>query len=200
MAMVDYGALLRVNGKFINKNKGLFMDMKDAVGFVLETAKYPQWHDININDNYFVYAGCEDLLLCFYKTYFYVISNGEVVRTYSDNNLEAETLLVNGISIKVKHLDNDWIIDKLEIDYDDKKYVSKNKWSRYIKRVGEVNRKRPLKYKTHRYIASWEHNEKIYEVIFGYGIEPNEDVWNTIKCKSYEFTDKERKIIDEWFK
>ena len=33
MAMIDYGAMLRVDGKFINKNCDLFMEQSDT-GYV----------------------------------------------------------------------------------------------------------------------------------------------------------------------
>ena len=199
MAMADYGALLKINNEFVNKNKNLFMDMKEAVGFELEKTTYSDNKNININNNYFVYAGCKDLLLCFYKTFFHVVSNGKLIRTYVGNDFKYETLLVKNTSIKVEHLDNDWIMEKLEVDKDMKEYLSKKKWARYVKRIGEVNRKRPLKYKTQRYIVTWEHAGNKYEVIFGYGIDPNKEVWDDIKYKSYEFTDKERVIINKWF-
>lgn len=198
MAMIDYGALLKINDEFINKNENLFMDMKEAVGFVLEKATYLD-KDININDNYFIYAGSKDLLLCFYKTWFLIISNGKVIREYSGNDFNSEKLFIKDISITVAHLDNDWIIDKLEVDEDMKGCLRKKKWLKYVKRIGEVNRKRPLKYKTQRYIVTWEHAGNKYEVIFGYGIDPNKEVWDDIKYKSYEFTDKERVIINKWF-
>jgi hypothetical protein len=199
MAMIDYGALLKINGNFINKNKGMFMDMQEAVGFVLEVARYNENDFIDINDNFYVYAGSKDLLLCFYKTYFYVIRNGEIIKKHSGSTFNSETLFADDVHIKVKHLDNEWLVDKAETNQDYKEEMSKEKWLRYVKRIGEMNRKRPIKYKTNRYIASWKHNGNKYEVIFGYGIDPNEEVWNDIKFKSYGFTDKERTIIDEWF-
>lgn len=200
MSMIDYGALLKVNGKFINKNKDMFMDMQEAVGFILEKATYPKWKDININGNFYVYAGSEDLLLCFYKTYFYVIKNGNIVRVYAGNDFKSESLFVGNVIIKVEHLDNDLLIDKAEVDKYYKEVLLKKQWFRYVKRIGEINRKKPLKYKTQRYIASWEYNNNKYEVIFGYGVDPNEEIWEDIKNKSYDFTDKERNIIDKWFK
>lgn len=48
-------------------------------------------------------------------------------------------------------------------------------------------------------MATWEYKGKKYEVIFGEGIDPNEDVWNNIKYDRYGFTDAERQIIDRWF-
>lgn len=51
-----------------------------------------------------------------------------------------------------------------------------------------------------RNIVQFELNGHTYEVIFGYGIDPSEKVWGSIKDEHYEFTDLERQIIDSWFK
>lgn len=40
MAAVDYGALLRVNGKFINYNKNLFSEIIYPEGDIPERAQY----------------------------------------------------------------------------------------------------------------------------------------------------------------
>jgi hypothetical protein len=44
-----------------------------------------------------------------------------------------------------------------------------------------------------------DYNGHHYEVIFGYGVEPNERVWNDIKNESYGFRPDEVKLIDNWF-
>lgn len=58
MAFIDYGALLKVNGEFINKNRDIFMNKSDT-GYICEKAKDDQgdWH--SVQGNYFVYAGDE---------------------------------------------------------------------------------------------------------------------------------------------
>ena len=75
MSAIDYGALLRVNGKFINKNDDLFSYCSDT-GYVCDKATYYSDYEkkeieIDIMGNYYVYAGDENFLLCFYKGYFY---------------------------------------------------------------------------------------------------------------------------------
>ena len=55
------------------------------------------------------------------------------------------------------------------------------------------------KTRSSRWLATWDYNGNHYEVIFGYGIDPNKDVWNRIKLDSYDFSDVERQIIDGWF-
>lgn len=49
------------------------------------------------------------------------------------------------------------------------------------------------KYRTQRYIAEWSYDNRKYEVIFGYGVDPISKVWNGIKYDCYGFTEIERK-------
>ena len=51
----------------------------------------------------------------------------------------------------------------------------------------------------YRFIAEWDYNGHHYEVIFGYGIDNDEEVWNKIKNDSYGFRQDEIAIIDSWF-
>ena len=60
MAMVDYGAVLKKNGIVIHRND-FFMDMQKAVGFTINKIQDKDGYDYQINDNYFVYIGDEEL-------------------------------------------------------------------------------------------------------------------------------------------
>lgn len=220
MAAIDYVALLRVNGKFINKNQELFMDTSDT-GYVLEKARYADTSiydkDIDIDGNFYVYAGDKDLILTFYKGYFYIISDGLIVKAISYVPFISETFYIGDNHIKVSHLESE-----LQNNEDDletwKEYVKKNwcgttgneklcelenglqQYKHYIKRLKrKASGRNVYKYRTQRWIAKWEHNGNKYEVIFGYGIDPNQDVWNDIKNDSYGFTEKEIGIVDKWF-
>lgn len=220
MAAIDYGALLRVNGQFINKNKNLFMNASDT-GYIIERAKYADTSiydkDVEIDGNFYVYAGDKNLLLTFYKGFFYVISNGLIIDAISNVPFISETLYIADTSITVFHLE-----PELQIEKDDlgtwKDYVKENwldatgeeklgdlqngfrEYKRFIKRLKrKVAGRNVYKDRTQRWLAQWEHNGDMYEVIFGYGIDPNEEVWNDIKHSSYGFTKREVEIIDEWF-
>ncbi|MBS5083240.1 MAG: hypothetical protein KH031_24155 [Clostridiales bacterium] len=219
MAMIDYGALLRINGKFINKNIGLFMNQSNT-GYILEKARYKNSsvNDkyININGNFYVYAGDKNLLLTFHKGSFYVISNGIILKSISFVPFIAETFYINDISIKVAHLEPDIQAnsDKIETW---KEFVRNNwinatgeekiydlehgfqEYKRFIKRVKRARRNSIYKYRTNRWNVEWKYNGDKYEVIFGYGIDPNIETWNEIKNNSYGFTEKEINIIDKWF-
>ena len=209
VSAIDYGALLRVNGEFINKNSGLFMNCSDT-GYVCDKATYfdKYWNkerEIDINGNYYIYAGDENFMLCFYKGYFNVIHNNKVIHTVMYNRFNSETFYLDEFpTVKVEHLDKEFQRDYYEHpDEADKNYFiycygkkkGYSKYLRYLKR----NSKGYFKYRTERWLATWEYNGKKYEVIFGYGIDPNENVWNDIKFDAYDFTDVERNIIDSWF-
>lgn len=208
MSMIDYGALLRVNGKFINKNCGLFMHCSDT-GYICDKATYFNSYqnkedEININGNYYVYAGDKNFLLCFYKRYFYVIHNNKVIHTVIHNQFLSETFYLDGFpSVTVEHLDKNFV----------KRYYNKpedldRKWliQRHGKKNGLLRLSRWIKHSrkfdkelTNRWKATWDYNGNHYEVIFGSGIDPNEETWNRIKFDSYGFTNVEREIIDSWF-
>lgn len=218
MAVIDYGALLKVNGEFINKNCNLFMNNSNT-GYILEKAKYADTSiydkEININGNFYVYAGDKDLLLTFYKWYLYVISNEKIIKVISDNPFISEEFYINGVNIKVSHLEPDIQVEVSNIvtweDYIKENWIDatgheklnelKNgirEYKSFLRRV-KASRRRVYKYRTNRWITEWEHNGNKYEVIFGDGIDPNAEVWNRIKKDSYGFTEREINIINEWF-
>ena len=221
MAAIEYGALLRVNGEFVNKNKNLFMDTSNT-GYVLDKARYEDSSiydkDVDIDGNFYVYAGDKDLLLTFYKVYFYVISDCLILTVVSNVPFISETFNINGVQIKVSHLEPELQIDKGEDIGTWKDYVREN-WEEatgdeklsqlengsklykiFLKKLKrKASARNVYKDRTQRWIAEWEHNGDKYEVIFGYGIDTNENVWNDIKNDSYGFTEREIRIIDEWF-
>lgn len=220
MSMIDYGALLRVNGKLVNKNCNLFMESSNT-GYSLEKARYADVSiydkDVDIRGNFYVYAGDENLLLAFYKGYFYVISNGEILKVVSNVPFISETFYIGEVKVKVSHLDPD-----IQVKEDDigtwKEYVKENwvdatgeeklcelynglrEYKLFCKRSKrKAFGQSAYKYRTARWLVEWEHAGDKYEVIFGYGVDPNEDVWNDIKNELYEFTKREIEVIDRWF-
>ena len=222
MAFIDYGALLKVDDKFVNKNTDLFMECSNT-GYKLEKALYRydgEEHEIDISGNFYVYAGDENLLLAFYKGYFYVISNGRVIRSVSYVPFLSETFYIDvndigSVEIKVSHLDKEYKYDKDPVeswpDYVREHWVGATgseklsdleggrKYYRNFQRyVKKMRRYKGYKYLTGRWIAEWNYNGHHYEVIFGHGVDSNEDVWESIKDK-YDFSETEVKLIDRWF-
>lgn len=208
MSMVDYGALLRVDGKLVNRDGDLFMDMQEAVGFTLDKAQYfynGKDYEIDISDNFYVYAGKPEFLLTFYKTHFYIISNGKVIKSVStDERINEYSFYINGVNVTVSQLDKKWRNNYYEkFDDDDKERLyylhGKKRANMIIYRQAKKSRRVSYRYKSCRYIAKWEHDGKKYEVLYGYGIEPDFDIWNGVKDRAYDFSDDEKKFIDSWF-
>ena len=220
MAMIDYGALLRVDGKFINKNQDLFMKASDT-DYVCEKAIDKEGNEYDIDGNYFVYAGDKDFLLVFYKRLYKIISNEKILRTcYMTFNsiIHYFDTLPN---VQVSRLSKTFEIEKVESVGLWKDYMREHwygatgdeklsdlqgggkeykKFMKRAKRVGYLNKhKKGCKYRPYRFIAEWNYNGRHYEVIFGYGIDPNEETWNRIKHKSYGFRADEIELIDSWF-
>lgn len=229
IAAIDYGSLLRINGEFINKNGDLFMDCSDT-GYVCDKAtyfdEYKNKEDVmDINGNYYVYAGDENFMICFYKGYMNVISNNKQICSRLNMPFASETIYLDGFpTIHVHHLDKNIYIEPVESIGTWKDWVKEN-WIgatgeeklselengvksfrvflRALKRNARdrKNSKRWYRYRTGRWLSTWDYNGNHYEVIFGYGIDPDEKVWERIKFDDdgYGFTDVEREIIDSWF-
>lgn len=195
MAMVDYGAILKVNGKFINKNKNIG-------GFVI--------------------VGDKDFLLTFYKYSCYIYHNEKVISYTHEMPFNGMVIYNENLpSVKIEHLDKErqpwkselftwreyvdihlfYANDLTEKDLKDIKNRYHKHYIKYLRRLKDKKRiDSQYKNYTPRWKATWDYKDNHYEVIFGAGIDPNEKVWNIIKNKAYDFTDYERKIIDEWFK
>lgn len=205
MAMIDYGAILMIDGKRYNNE--LFMETSDC-GFVPEKAyskKYDQWMDIR--GNFFVYAGDDNFMIVFYKTWCCVISAGEILYTASyDMRYNGETRYFDGLpTVTFEHLDKNLYEEHWDVDDDDYDYLvrayGKRRGELYYHRLLKRNRRNNSfwKVRTNRYIARWEYNGKKYEVIYGYGVDPNPEVWKDIRDSSYGFTEIEKQKINRCF-
>jgi len=113
MAMVDYGAVLKKNGIVIHRND-FFMDMQKAVGFTIDKIQDKDGYDYQINNNYFVYIGDEELLICVYKTQLLIISNSKIIHRVFGANVNFYSMHdkfrlkfeVNGVKIDIKRISN----------------------------------------------------------------------------------------------
>lgn len=199
MAFIDYGALLRINDKFINKNQDMFMDL------IYETAIDDKGNEYNINGNYFVGAGDKNFYLVFYKKFFHIISNGKIIYTYGNSPFNSEIFYFDNFSnVKIEHIDKNIYFRNYNFlyNYDKEFYLKKfgkKKGQLKINRKYKKSRRKCYSYKTDKYLATWEYDGNKYEVIFGYNIECNEKYYNDIK-NTYEYTDIEIELIDSWFK
>lgn len=221
MAMIDYGALLRVDGKLINKNQDMFMDASDT-GYVAKNILDIDSEVRDINGDYFVVAGDEHFCIAFYKGLYKVISDKKVIYTNWDMPFASETRFFPNLpTLKVSRLSTYYEVEKMESMGTWRDYVKENwvgatgnetlselfngterykRFKKCLKRVYRVNSHGGLyKSRPYRFLAEWDYNGHHYEVIFGYGIDNDKTVWNEIKNAAYSFRPEEIKLIDSWF-
>ena len=196
MSIMDYGAIVKKNDVFINKNQDLFQNMKEAVGFELDKAIDNKGYSYNIDGSNYVYIGDENLMVCFYKCGFTVISSGKVIRRGNGFDWNEVNYNIENTILNIKHLDNtEYVEDGWFNIYDREDFDSEIEWLRYIKRVNRMKKKRLFKSKTSRFIATLEYNGDKYEVIFGYGIDT---CYNDEIGKAYGYSEIEKQIMKEW--
>lgn len=207
MAMIDYGAILKINGKQINDS--MFMECPD---WVPEFCRNDSYVDQRIKNNYFVYAGDYDFYICFYKTYAVVCSRNKVIGHLGIKN-SRESFMFPGANVTVQRIDKnlyrhsyidmnvlrefleDWECDLNHFNMKDSIY--RNYIRLCKKSTGKHSHYRD--YNSDKFVASWDYKGNHYEVAFGYGVEPDEEVYNDIKNDHYEYNDVEREFFDNWF-
>lgn len=162
MAILDYGSVVKKNGKIIQNE--MFMNMKEAVGFTIDTISYKYFSEysnkeecceVKINDNCFSYIGDEELLLCIYKGSIYFISNGQILKIQRDLWLD---------------YDIPYCLQKLEF--------SLNEIDFRIKRLFNQN----------RYLLRFVYKGDLYEVIYGYGVDVDKDSWYNVSRKEKRYS------------
>lgn len=179
MAYIDYGSVVKKNGIIIQKE--MFMDMKKAVGFRIKSIKQSYKETVYEDDeNYKPHTP---------KHYDYNhIVDGNYFSYIGDKDL-----LVCVVKCRLLFISNGRIIKCINGMEEDMTYWW---WERksfkfevngvkfYIKRLAD-NRG--------RYKLRFEYKGDLYEVLYGYGVDVNKNLW-------YDLTPKERRYINNWFK
>lgn len=103
MAYLDYGALIKKNGKLLNKDNEFFMDMKDCVNYI----------DEKIDGDYFCYAGDKDFTIAVYKNIINIFDNGERILDLwglydvNEKDLCRKIINIKGVQIDIKRIQNE---------------------------------------------------------------------------------------------
>lgn len=216
MAMMDYGALVKINGKIVNEDQ-FFMDMEQTVGWI----DYPKiryedcdcfddegcsycgecprrqtrhhsdpelgewdstigdcrgnkiWIDGKLDRNYFAYAGDEDLTVAVYKS----------VAVFANKDATLRMILwglyLEGSSDTYESAGRK-MVKRLTMQVKNKTVCVK------IKKITESS---------NRYYMRFIYKDNLYELVYGYGIDSDKQVWDRTKhiyCdkKSIKFVDK----------
>lgn len=215
MAMIDYGALLKINGKIVNRNE-FFMDMQTAVGWVdyprvryedcnclddeecsdcgecpraqkrhMSDPELGEWDHIigdckgnklciddKIDRNYFAYAGDEDFTVAVYKNW----------AVFAGKAIPKKFCLWEVIFNDTEN----WTINVHRMVKNFSVQVGDETVSVKAKKITEHGR---------RMYMNFRYKGNFYELVYGYGIDSNQELWDKIKTryadkKTIKFVDK----------
>lgn len=183
MAMIDYGALLKKNGKIMNRDE-FFMDMEEAVGWIdYQRIRYPDCDHILGK-----YSDCGNCPRANYIHYSHP-ELGEWDSFHSDCRDVVPTPSQHMCGNYFVYAgDSNFTIAFYKTHF---AYIYEGKmkivWPNRIGfrpkyRVGEVYiRTKALNKRKDAYYARFSYKGDVYEVVYGYGIDPNQSTWNRVK-------------------
>lgn len=200
MAMIDYGAILKKNGKIVNRDE-FFMDMETAVGWTdYPHVKYEDCDCINEDG----YSDCENCPRANREyqansNYYWLISDCRDIvpnSKHMEGNWFAyagDTELVIGF---YKQMVMTWYKGEQKIHWLRWDYAGK--YSINIEVGGTKLHFKALSENKDAYYGRFYYKGDLYEVVFGYGIDPTQSTWNRVK-KTY--CDKKTiKFVDKFWK
>lgn len=199
MAMIDYGAVLKKNGKIVNRDE-FFMDMETAVGWT-------DYQKIRYSDCNYIIGGYSDCGNCPRANYIH----------FSDFELgEWDSFVSDCRSNKLSsnHISGNYFAYAGDTDFvagfykqcvllwhkgEQKAYwlnwdFSK-KFSIHLEVGGIKLHFKSITEHKNAYYGRFYYKGDLYEVVFGYGIDPTQSTWNRVKknyCdkKTIRFVDK----------
>ena len=183
MAMIDYGAILKKNGKIVNRDQ-FFMDMETAVGWT----DYPH---IKYKDcDYITEDGYSDCQNCPRANreydadddYYWLVSDCRDIKPNS-NHLEGNCFAYAG--------DTEFVVGFykwcVSLWSKEKKWFYWMNWdfggkmSIHLEFYGVKMHFKAITEDRRVYHGRFYYKGDLYEVVFGYGIDPNQKIWNRVK-------------------
>ena len=196
MAMIDYGAILKKNGKIQNRDE-FFMDMETAVGWTdYPHIKYEDC-DCITEDGYSDCQNCPRantrILPSGWRWFESDCRGVKLDSNHMEGNWFAyagDTELVVGF---YKQMVMTWYKGEQKIHWLRWDYAGK--YSINIEVGGTKLHFKALSEKKSAYYGRFYYKGNLYEVVFGYGIDPDQSTWNRVKkdyCdkKTIRFVDK----------
>lgn len=197
MAMIDYGAILKKNGKIVNRDE-FFMDMKTAVGWTdYPHVKYEDCDCID-EDGYSDCQNCPRANREYYanENYYWLVSDCRDIVPNS-NHMEGNWFAYAGDTELVvgfyKQMVMTWYKGEQKIHWLRWDYAGK--YSINIEVDGTKLHFKALSENKDAYYGRFRYKGDLYEVVFGYGIDPTQSTWNRVKktyCdkKTIKFVDR----------
>ena len=200
MAMIDYGAILKKNGKIQNRDE-FFMDMETAVGWT-DNPRI-RYTDCNCIDE----VGYSDCMNC-PRAHFIQHSDPELGDWTSfdsdcrNNKLSIGKMAGNWFAYAgdtefvvgfYKQQVMTWYKGEQKIHW--LRWDYNNRYSVYLEVGGTKMKFKALSSHKDAYYGRFRYKGDLYEVVFGYGIDPDQKTWNRVKhqyCdkKTIRFVDK----------
>ena len=197
MAMIDYGAILKKNGKIVNRDE-FFMDMENAVGWTdYPHVKYEDCDCLDENG----YSDCENCPRANREyqansNYYWLVSDCRDIVPNS-NHMEGNWFAYAGDTELVvgfyKQMVMTWHKGEQKIHWLRWDYAGK--YSINIEVGGTKLHFKALSENKDAYYGRFHYKGDLYEVVFGYGIDPTQSTWNRVKktyCdkKTIKFVDR----------
>ena len=197
MAMIDYGAILKKNGKIVNRDE-FFMDMETAVGWTdYPHVKYEDCSCVDENG----YSDCQNCPRAnreYYanENYYWFVSDCRDIVPNS-NHMEGNWFAYAGDTELVvgfyKQMVMTWYKGEKNVHWLRWDYAGK--YSINIEVGGTKLHFKALSENKDAYYGRFHYKGDLYEVVFGYGIDPTQSTWNRVKkdyCdkKTIKFVDK----------
>ena len=202
MAMIDYGAILKKNGKIQNRDE-FFMDMKKAVGWT-DNPRI-RYTDCNCIDE----VGYSDCMNC-PRAHFIQHSDPELGDWTSfdsdcrNNKLSIGKMAGNWFAYAgdtefvvgfYKQMVMTWYKGEQKIHW--LRWDYHNKYSVYLEVGGTKMKFKALSRNKQAYYGRFRYKGDLYEIVFGYGIDPNQKTWNRVK---YQYCDKKTiRFVDKFW-
>ena len=197
MAMIDYGAILKKNGKIVNRDE-FFMDMETAVGWTdYPHVKYEDCDCID-EDGHSDCCNCPRANRVYYKDLEYYSLKCDCRGIEPDSNhMEGNWFVYAGDTELVvgfyKQMVMTWHKGEKKVHWLRWDYAGK--YSIYIKVGGTKLHFKALSENKDAYYGRFYYKGDLYEVVFGYGIDSTQSTWNRVKkiyCdkKTIKFVDK----------
>ena len=199
MAMIDYGAILKKNGKIINRDE-FFMDMETAVGWTdYPHIKYEDCDCIN-EDGYSDCHNCPRANRVYYEDieYYSLKCDCRGIEPNS-NHMEGNWFAYAGDTELVvgfyKQMVMTWYKGEQKIHWLRWDYAGK--YSINIEVGGAKLHFKALSENKSVYYGRFHYKGDLYEVVFGYGIDPTQSTWNRVKK---DYCDKKTiKLVDRFW-
>lgn len=210
MAFLDYGALLKVDDIFINRNE--FFMKESNTGYIPTEKTSSEYGSKPIKGNFFVFAGDRHFLIAFYKTGFAVFSEGKCIDVNFLLDDEEDPFpncqlfsYENLPTVSVELIDKTWYDHYLDIGWESEKecidFYGEEEGRKEYARAVAISKESIGKIRRTSFKATWEYNDHTYECLFGYALDSSDKYYFELvkKDNPYKLSKVEIEALASFF-